>query len=101
VKKGDVIAIKTVSNEEVVAQLKSVQNDHFVLGKARALVMQQLPDGSVTLGMLPFMASAHNPEFDTESNVKLYKKDIMGEVVSVPEALVKTYLQQVSGIKLV
>lgn len=99
--KGEVIAVKTVSNEEVVAKLSSEQDDHFVLEKARVLVMQQMQDGSVSLGMLPFMASANNPEFTTESDVKLYKKDIMGEVLSVPEALEKAYLQQVSGIKLV
>ena len=58
-------------------------------------------DGSVSLGMLPFMASANNPEFTTESDVKLYKKDIMAEVVEVPESLATAYLQQVSGIQLI
>lgn len=98
---SDVIAVKTTSNEEVIAMVVKDEEDHYILEKPRALVMQQAPDGSVSLGMLPFMASANNPEFTTESNVKLYKKDIMGEVVKVPEPLSKAYLQQVSGIQLV
>jgi len=96
-----VIAVKTVSTEEVVATVISEEDEHFILEKPRSLVMQQHPDGSVSLGMLPFMASANNPEFATESNVKLYKKDVMGEVIEVPEPLAKAYLQQVSGIQLV
>jgi hypothetical protein len=97
----EVIAIKTTSNEEVVAKLVSTEDDHLVLEKPRALVMQQMQDGTVSLGMLPFMASANNPEFTTESDVKLYKKDIMAEVVAVPEPLAKAYLGNVSGIQLV
>jgi len=98
---SNVIAVKTVSNEEVVAKLIGEESDCLILEKPRALVMQQMQDGSVSLGMLPFMASANNPEFTTESDVKLYKKDIMAEVVEVPEPLAKAYLQQVSGIQLV
>ncbi len=69
-----VIAVKTTSNEEVVASVVEDNEDHYILGKARSLVMQQNQDGSVSLGMLPFMASANNPEFASECNVKLYKK---------------------------
>lgn len=98
---SDVIAIKTNSNEEVVATIVGENDDHYILQKPRALVMQQAADGSVSLGMLPFMASANNPEFTTESDVKLYKKDIMSEVLEVPEPLAKSYLQAVSGIALV
>ena len=98
---SDVIAVKTTSNEEVVATIVKNEEDHYILEKPRALVMQQAPDGSVSLGMLPFMASANNPEFTTESDVKLYKKDIMSEVTNVPEPLAKAYLQQVSSIQLV
>ena len=98
---SDVIAVKTTSNEEVVATLVSEESDCFILEKPRALVMQQMQDGNVSLGMLPFMASANNPEFTVESDVKLYKKDIMSEVLEVPEPLAKAYLQQVSGIQLI
>ena len=98
---SEVLAIKTTSNEEVVATVISEQPDYYILAKPRALVMQQAPDGSVSLGMLPFMASANNPEFTTESDVKLYKKDIMSEVLKIPEPLAKSYLQAVSGIALV
>lgn len=99
--KQKVIAVKTTSNEEVVGTLTGEADDHYILEKPRSLVMQQMQDGSVSLGMLPFMASANNPEYTTESKVKLYKKDIMAEVVSVPESLVKAYLQSVSPIQLV
>lgn len=98
---SNVIAVKTTSNEEVVATVVKEEEDYYILSKARSLVMQQGQDGSVSLGMLPFMASANNPEFTTESNVKLYKKDIMGEVESVPEPLVNAYLKTVSNIQLV
>ncbi len=98
---SDVIAVKTISAEEIIAQVVEDNEDHYILGKARVLVMQQAADGSVALGMLPFMASANNPEYTTESDVKLHKKDIISEVVEVPEPMVKGYLQQVSGIALV
>lgn len=98
---SEVLAVKTVSNEEVVATIVKEKDDYYILEKPRALVMQQGADGSVSLGMLPFMASANNPEFTTESNVKLYKKDIMAKVEETPEALAKAYLQSVSGIALV
>lgn len=96
----EIIVVKTTSNEEVVATLVEETTDYFILEKARALVMQQAPDGSVTLGMLPFMASANNPEFATESNVKLYKKDIMAEVLKVPEPFIKGYLKSISPLEL-
>ncbi len=99
---SEVIAFKTTSNEEVVATLVEDNGDHLILGKARVLVMQQsTTDGSVSLGMLPFMASANNPDFMSESDIKMYKKDIIAEPVSVPDGLAKAYTKSVSPIEIV
>ncbi len=97
---SEVLAIKTVSNEEVIATIEEEYDDYYILGKPRALVMQQAQDGSVSLGMLPFMVSANNTETATEYNVKLYKKDIMAEPVQVPNGLATAYLKSVSTIEL-
>lgn len=99
-----VIAVKTISNEEVVAELvveSGKPTNTITLKRPRGLVMQQASDGTVSIGMLPFMASANNPDFETEANVVLQKSAIMAEVIEVPEALANAYLAQFSGIELV
>lgn len=101
---SDVKAFRIVSGEEVVATVSNYENtsaDYYILEKPRALMLQQGPDGTVGVAMLPFMASANNPDFDSESDVTLYKKDIVAEVVDVPDMLEKAYLQQTSRIALV
>jgi len=102
---SDVKAFRIVSGEEVVAVVegydKITDDEFYTLKKPRALMLQQGPDGTVGVAMLPFMASANNPDFDSESDVILYKKDIVAEVVDVPAALETAYLQQTSGIALV
>lgn len=101
---SDVKAFRIVSGEEVVATVsnyEAVSSDCYILEKPRALMLQQGPDGTVGVAMLPFMASANNPDFDSESDVMLYKKDIVAEVVDVPDVLEKAYLQQTSRIALV
>ncbi len=97
----EVIALKMVSNDEVVAVVVENKADHYVLNRPRALVMQQAANGDVSLGLLPYMASANNPDTGSESDVILYKKDIMSEAVETPDALAKHYLQTVSGIQII
>ncbi len=97
----EVLALKMVSNEEVVAAVVEDNDDHYVLNRPRSLVMNQDAAGNVTLGLLPFMASANNPESGSESDVILYKKDIMGKAKETPEPLAKHYLQTVSGIAII
>jgi len=97
----EVISVKTVGNEEVIACVVDEQDDHYVLSMPRALMLQQSADGSVGMGMLPFMASANNHESGTESDVILYKKDILSRVVNVPEPMTKFYLKSVSTIELI
>jgi len=95
-----VLALKTISGEEVIATLVEDNSTYYMLERARVLVMQQSPDGSVSLGMLPFMVSANNPEFTTETTVKMLKTAIMSEVTTVPQPMIDAYLQQVSDIVL-
>ncbi len=95
-----VLAVKLVSNEEVLGVIEEETDEYYILSSPRGLVMNQSHEGNVSLGMLPFMVSANNPEFTTESDVILYKKDIMGKVLETPEPLAKSYLQSVSGIVL-
>ncbi len=102
---SDVKAFRIVSGEEVVAVVENyndiTNNGFYTLKKSRALMLQQGADGTVGVAMLPFMASASNPDLDIESDVILYKKDIVAEVVDVPAALETAYLQQTTGIALV
>ncbi len=95
-----ILAVKTRSAEEVIGTIIDDEPDFYILSKPRVLVMQQAADGSVSLGMLPFMASANNPAATTESDVKLLKSEIIAEVLDVPKPLEDAYLQQVSDIVL-
>ena len=97
----DVMSIKLISSEEIITKVKEKNEDFWVLSSPRVLVTQQMPDGSFALGMMPFMVSANNQEFSSESDVKLYVKNIMCEVLNVPDSLEKAYLEQISGIQLV
>jgi len=97
---SEILAVKTISAEEVIATIVENNDDHYIIEKARVLVMQQDNKGNVNLGMLPFMVSSNDPELTTEANIRLNKKDIISEVIGVPQALQTAYLQQVSGIVL-
>jgi len=97
----DVLSLITVANVEVVAILVKEEDDHYVLSKARSLMMNQTPTGDVSMGLLPFMASANNPETGSESDVILYKRHIMGKATDTPESLAKWYLQTVTGIAII
>lgn len=99
-----VIAIKTISNEEVVSEVVDADetSETITLKRPRSLVMHQATDGSVSLGMLPFMASADDPMLKTEADVVLQKSAIMATVVSeAPKALADAYLAQFAGIELI
>jgi hypothetical protein len=96
-----VITFKTTSAEEVIGKLVEDSEDHVVLGSARTLMMQPVQGGGFGLGMLPFMVSADNQDTEVESDVKIYKKDIMGELINdVPKSLEDAYLSQTSKIQL-
>jgi len=96
-----IIAIKTTIGEEVIAKIKEDNIDHLILEDPRVLMMQQMQDGGIQIGMVPFLVSSTDPENKSESDIKLYKKDIMAEVLNVSSQLEKQYREQVTGIVLV
>lgn len=96
-----IIAIKTTIGEEVIAKVKEDNIDHIILEDPRVLMMQQMEDGGIQIGMVPFLVSSADPQNKSESDVKLYKKNIMAEVLKISAQLEKQYMEQVTGIALV
>lgn len=97
----NVLVFKLTSGEEVIGTEVSETTDTYTLGKARVLIMQQGHDGSIGLGMIPFMPSANDPEAETERDVEINKEFIMARPVSVPKSLEDAYLRSTSVVKLV
>ena len=97
----EIIAVKTSVGEEVVAELVSESETFYVLRRARVLVMQPQADGSVQVGMMPFLVCANNAETQSESDINLHKSFVLAAPTEVPEPLQKAYLKNVSPLALV
>ncbi len=98
-----IVIVKLVTGEEVIGQVvkKKCTDETLVLDKARTLVMQQGDGGQVGLGMMPFMASADNPETETECAVEIDASFIMAKPVEIPKVLEDAYLRTTSKLQLV
>jgi len=96
-----IIAVKTTLGEELIAKIKKDEEDYFILEDARALMLQQDSSGAVRMAMVPFLVSASDPTNKVESDVKLYKREIMAEVIKIASSLEKEYRQSVTNIALV
>jgi len=102
-----ITVVKLTTGDEVIGKLvegKDVDymNDEFiVLETARTLVMQQGEGGQIGLGMMPFMPSADNPSTDSESDIRIYKKFIVAEPVTIPKDLEDAYIRSTSKIAIV
>lgn len=93
-----IIALKLTSAEEIIGTVESENDEKYVLGKVRTLVMQQGPEGQIGLGILPYMPSANNVSDGTESDIEVYKTFVMSKPISTSKSLEDAYLKETSEI---
>ncbi len=95
---GDIIWVKLVSGEELVARYVGTDKDTdwMKIIKPRVLVVQPTPDGQgMGVVMMPYAVGI------PESNVSLQSSKIMSmNSDPLPKGLEDGYLQQTSGIQL-
>ncbi len=93
-----IITLKLVTAEEIIGTVTKEDDEMYVLGKVRSLVMQQTQDGGIGLGMLPYMPSANNVADGSESDVEIYKRFIISKPILPNESLETAYLNETSEI---
>lgn len=89
-----VVAVKLVSGEEIIGGL--VPDGLLTVDRPRMLVMQHQPNGTVGVGMIPWMIS------NVDGKVTIKPEAVVARVDhdDLPKGLVDGYLQQTSGIAL-
>ena len=101
---ANVKVIKLLSGEEIITRIISKDEDkhihladdgHTILDRPRVIVAQPQQDGSLGIGLIPYVA------VDPEGTFKIKNSAIVGEAEKVREDLEKGYLQQTSGLQLV
>lgn len=85
----DVVVIKTVGGEEVIAGVVSNTPDSFKVSKPRLVIKTETPNG-IGISLVPWLMAA--PDFDVE-----IANSIMA-VVPAPSDIASRYLELVSGI---
>jgi len=88
-KQGDVVSMKLVSGDEVVARFSEEKDNKYIVSKAMSIMMN--PQG---IALVPFMFSA--PE---DSTVEIEKERIIC-VIKSHEDFAKQYLSQTTGIQI-
>ena len=90
-KKNDVVALKLVSGDEILAQWVEDDNNTITLRKPLALAMG--PEG---VGLIPMMVSL---DISATPNVTI-KKDKVIMIITPNKALGDSYVQATTGISL-
>lgn len=87
-----VISHKLITGEEIIATASS--NSIFIVSKVRAIGMQQGPQGQVGVALYPWMLSSG------DSQVEINDEHVVASIEEdkIPSELVKTYIQQTSGL---
>lgn len=86
---------KLTTGEEIIGRLVSEDEDTVVLGKLRILAVHQAAPGQMGVALIPWMVGI------PENDVKIYKKEIVGESnESLPKQLEDNYIQNTSSLAL-
>lgn len=91
----DVKVYRLLSGEEIIGYIKREMEDHVVLAKPHAMVLQQHPEtGKPVLMFAPIMISTMS-----EGEAKIYRTAIAIEPVKVPDQIEKGFMNQTSLIQ--
>ena len=93
---NDIKIFKLVNGDEIIAEVVSGEGAiNWKIQKIRMILMQQhAQSGQIGLGLLPWLASNVNGEFE------LFPASLMGPPFDPEEPLQKEYLSQTTGIAL-
>ena len=92
---GDILTIKMVTGEELIAKLSSIGNDHLVITKPLVVNLGQDRNGNVGIQMLPYFVLTCDPDAKlTISNQHIITKTLAAEQAKAG------YLQTTTGLTL-
>ncbi len=89
----NVITLKLINGDEIIGREVSNSTDEIVLTKVFVLRLHQGPDGSVGVGMMPWMISE-------DGEIEFDRRNILAGPFNPPHDMERGYLSQSSGIKL-
>ena len=87
---NEIKVFKLLNGDEIIAEVVK-QGPNWTIKKIRMVLMQQTQQG-IGLGLLPWLATNINDEFE------LFPTSLMGVPFEPEENLKKEYLQQTTGI---
>ena len=92
---NDIKIFKLINGDEIIAEVVSHNvGSNWKLRKIRMIILQEVQQGRVGLGLLPWLASNVNGEFE------LHSTSLAGLPYDPEDDLQKAYLQQTTGITL-
>ncbi len=93
IKDGDIIAIKTTAGEELLATLKTMNDNSFIVSKPANVAVAEGQNDQVAVDFHPSMFS-----MDINNTVEIIKASVF--MVTKPrKELLDAYIQSTSGIK--
>lgn len=90
---GDVVAIKTINGEELLAKLVSIAQDHLVISKPLIITLGQDRNGNVGIQMLPYFLLTSEPD----AKLTINNQHIMTKALANEQAKAG-YLQTTTGL---
>lgn len=89
----NVITLKLINGDEIIGREVYSSTDNIALTKVFVLRLHQGPDGSVGVGMLPWMISE-------DGEIEFDRRNILAGPFTPPYEMERGYLNQSSGIQL-
>lgn len=92
---GDIVTIKMVTGEELIAKLVTLGNDHVVITKPLIATLGQDRNGNVGIQMLPYFVLTG----DADAKLTISNQHIVTKTPTTEQAK-SGYLQQTTGLTL-
>lgn len=92
---GDIIAIKLINGEEILAKLVSVEGSKYNLSRPVILVLTPTGGGQGQVAFAPFMLGV-----DLESEITIDESKMVTNPVKARSDAAKQYIQATTGIAL-
>ena len=89
----NVITLKLINGDEIIGREISNSSNEITLTKVFVLRLHQGPDGSVGVGMMPWMISE-------DGEITIHRRNILAGPFIPPSDMERGYLSQSSGLQL-
>lgn len=89
----NVITLKLTNGDEIIGREVSSSTNKITMTKVFVLRLHQGPDGSVGVGMMPWMISK-------DGEIEFDRRNVLAGPFSPPHDMVRGYLSQSSGLQL-